>query len=122
METIPRILVVDDDEQVLRWMRSTLASNGYDVATTTSAREALAMVEANRPDLLILDLNMPKPDGFEVLKSQRALFPGLRIIVISGHMHSALLEAASILGATATLSKPIDADELLRAVRDIVGK
>lgn len=122
MESVPKILVVDDDEQVLRWMQSTLESNGYDATGTTSAREALATIDANRPDLLILDLNMPEPDGFEVLRSQRARFPGLRIMVVSGHMHGALLEAASILGATATLSKPIDVEELLRKVRDIVGK
>lgn len=122
MESTPKILIVDDDESVLRWMKSTLTSDGYEVAGTTSAREALAMIEMSRPDLLILDLNMPPPDGFEVLRSQRARFPGLRILVVSGHMHTALLEAASILGATATLSKPVDLEELLRTVRDIVGK
>lgn len=122
MERTPKILIVDDDESVLRWMKSTLTSNGYDASATTSAREALTMIEESRPDLLILDLNMPAPDGFEVLRSQRARFPGLHILVVSGHMHTALLEAASILGATATLSKPIDLNELLRTVRDIVGK
>ncbi len=122
MESTSKILVVDDDEQVLRWMRTTLGSAGYDVTGTTSARDALAKIETSRPDLLILDLNMPDPDGFEVLRSQRERFPGLRIMVVSGHMHSALLEAASILGATATVSKPIDAEELLRKVRDIVGR
>lgn len=122
MDSAPRIVILDDDEQVLRWIKSTLESNGYEVAATTSAEQAFAMVAATRPDLLILDLNMPQTNGFEVLKVERAQFPGLRILVISGHMHGALLEAASLLGATATLPKPLEPDDLLRTVREIVGR
>lgn len=122
MDAAPNIVVVDDDEQVLRWIKATLETNGYVVHATTSARQALTIVEDTRPDLLILDLNMPQPDGFEVLKSERSRFPGLRILVFSGHMHSALLEAASFLGATATLSKPVSPEALLRTVKEIVGR
>lgn len=116
------IVVVDDDEQVLRWVMTTLELNGYSVQGTTSPTQALSLVEETRPDLLILDLNMPQVDGFEMLKAERSKFPGLPILVVSGHMHSSLLEAASILGATATLSKPISPDDLVRTVREVVGR
>ena len=122
MNYFPQILAVDDDLQVLQYVKKTLEPNGYAVKCTTSARQALAMVEEGQPDLLILDLNMPKPDGFEVLKAERSRFPGLRILVISGHMHSSLLEAATLLGATATLEKPVSAEDLLRTVRHVVGR
>ena len=122
MDSVPKIVIVDDDEQVLRWLKTTLELSGYSVQSTNSATHALAMVEEDRPDLLILDLNMPQPDGFEVLKTERSRFPGLRILVVSGHMHESLLEAASILGATATLSKPLSPDALVRTVREVVGR
>jgi DNA-binding NtrC family response regulator len=122
MGTVPQIVVVDDDHQVVRYVKKTLESNGYAVKGTTSARQALAMVEESLPDLLILDLNMPKPDGFEVLKAERSRFPGLRILVMSGHMHSSLLEAATFLGATATLQKPMSMEALVQTVRGVVGR
>lgn len=122
MDAVPKIVVVDDDEQVLRWLSTTLELSGYAVQGTTSASHALAMVEESLPDLLILDLNMPERDGFEVLRTERSRFPGLRILVVSGHMHESLLEAASILGATATLSKPLSPDALVQTVRAVVGR
>jgi CheY-like chemotaxis protein len=122
MNLAPNIVVVDDDEQVLRWLKTTLEISGYSVQSTTSARQALQMVEETRPDLLILDLNMPAPDGFDVLRAERARFPALRILVVSGHMHTSLLEAASFLGATATLSKPISPEALVQTVKEVVGR
>lgn len=120
MTPLAHIVVVDDDPQVLQYLKLTLESNGYAVKATISAKQALKLVEDGRPDLLILDLNMPKPDGFEVLKTERARFPGLRILVISGHLHGALLEAASIFGATATLEKPVSEAALMAKVREVL--
>ncbi|HEX3878989.1 MAG TPA: response regulator [Bryobacteraceae bacterium] len=122
MKPVAQIVAVDDDQQVLNFLKNTLESKGYEVRATTSPKSALAMVEQKVPDLLITDLNMPNTDGFEVLRTQRSRFPGLRILVISGHMHSDLLEAASLLGATATLEKPVSGEALLTAVRDVIGK
>jgi two-component system response regulator YesN len=74
------------------------------------------------PDLLVLDLNMPEPDGFDVLKTERSRFPYLRILVISGYLQGALLEAAKILGAIATLEKPVTAEALVGKVREVLGR
>jgi CheY-like chemotaxis protein len=86
------------------------------------AGRLLPIIEARMPDLLILDLNMPPPDGFELLKRKRSKFPGLRILVISGCLEGTLLEAARIFGATATLEKPVTAEALIGKVREMLGR
>ena len=121
MSDAPHILVVDDDRQVLRYMRNVLEKSGYAVTATTSGKRALAIIQERIPDLLILDLNMPEPDGFDVLKAERSKFPYLRILAVSGYLHGALLEAAELLGAAATLEKPVTADVLAAKVRDVLG-
>ena len=122
MNTNLRILLVDDDRQVVRYLKKVLEENGYTVSATTSGKRALAYIEERIPDLLILDLNMPAPDGFDVLKSKRPRFPYLRILVISGYLHGALLEAAKIFGAIATLEKPVTAEALVGKVREVLGR
>ena len=122
MTDSPHILVVDDDRQVLQFLRKTLEESGYTVTATTSGKQALAFIEKSMPDLLLLDLEMPEPDGFDILKAERAKFPYLRTIVISGYLHGALLEAAKIFGATATLEKPVSPEALVGKVREMLGK
>ena len=122
MNTNGRILLLDDDRQVVRYLKKSLEENGYSVTATTSGKQALAYIEEQIPDLLILDLNMPAPDGFDVLKSKRSRFPYLRILVISGYLHGALLEAAKIFGAIATLEKPVTAEALVGKVREVLGR
>ena len=122
MNTNGRILLLDDDRQVVRYLKKALEENGYAVTATTSGKQALAHIEERIPDLLILDLNMPAPDGFDVLKSKRSRFPYLRILVISGYLHGALLEAARIFGAIATLEKPVTAEALVGKVREVLGR
>ena len=121
MSDAPHILLVDDDRQVLRYMKRALERSGYAVTATTSGKRAVAIIQERLPDLLILDLNMPEPDGFEVLKTERSKFPYLRILAISGYHHGALLEAAEILGAVATLEKPVAAEVLAEKVREVLG-
>ena len=76
------------------------------MVSTNSGASALDILKTAAPiDLMVLDLSMPKPDGFEVLKAVRSKWPGLRILVISGWMDGALLKSAKILGATFALGK-----------------
>jgi two-component system sensor histidine kinase/response regulator len=116
------ILLVDDDRQVVRFLQKVLEKSGYSVTSTTSGKRALAILQERQPDLLILDLNMPEPDGFALLKTMRASFPYLRILAISGYFPEALLEAAKILGAVATLEKPVSAEVLLAKVGEVLGR
>jgi CheY-like chemotaxis protein len=118
----PRIVLVDDDRQVVRFLKSALEENGYSVTATTSGKRALDILEKRLPDLLILDLNMPEPDGLDLLRAGRSRFPYLRILVISGYLHGALLETAEILGAIATLKKPVTAEALGLKVRAVLGR
>lgn len=122
MTDSPRILLVDDDRQVVNFLKNVLEENGYNVIAVTSGKRALDIIQEHMPDLLILDLNMPKPDGFDVLKAERARFPYLRTVVISGYLHGALLEAAKIFGAVATLEKPVKAEALVLKVREVLGQ
>ena len=117
-----KILLVDDDVYVVRYLKKALEQAGYHVSGTTSGKQALALMEEEKPDLLILDLNMPAPDGFDLLRIEHAKFPYLRIIVISGYLEGALLEAARVFGAIATLQKPVSPGDLVNKVREVLGR
>ena len=109
---LKRILVIDDEPQVLKLMARILERGGYEVKTATSGGVVLQAVATSRPDLLILDLSMPEPDGFEVLKALRQREPTLPILIISGFLGGSMLRAAELFGAVATLGKT-DVPELL---------
>lgn len=112
----PHILVADDDPQVLKLFTRLLTKRGYSVTPVDSGTDALETLKKEPVDLLVLDLSMPQPDGFDLLKSLRRDRPGLRILVISGYMQGALLKASEILGATASLSKTEAPESLVKAV------
>jgi two-component system response regulator AtoC len=101
----PKVLVADDEPQVRRLFVKKLRGAGYDVTEAKSGDEALRLLGKTAFRVLVLDLDMPGADGFEVLKAARAEHPGLSVLVISGYMGGALLEAARCLGATMALSK-----------------
>lgn len=122
MWNTPRILLVDDDRQVARYLKTALEEDGYAVTAINTGRQALEKLEEHELALLILDLEMPKPDGFEILKTARSKFPYLKILVMSGYLQGALLEAATLLGATAALEKPLAAEALVAKVREVLGR
>lgn len=116
-----QILVVDDDLQVLELFSRILTAGGYSVQAEKSGKSALQFLEKAGPiDLLILDLSMPKPDGFEVLKTVRSQRPGLRVLVTSGFLGGSLLKASEFLGATASLAKTDAPKLLLKTVNDLL--
>jgi CheY-like chemotaxis protein len=106
------IVVVDDEPLVLTLFTTLLDENGYSVTAVNSADAAMEVLREQPVDLLVLDLSMPNTDGFDVLRSLRVQLPGLPILVISGYMEGALLQASELLGAAASLSKT-DAPGLL---------
>ena len=122
MNEAPYILLVDDDRQVVKYLRNSLVEGGYTVKSTPSGQHALNLIAKHMPDLLVLDLNMSEPDGFDLLVAKRSRFPYLRILVISGYLHGALLKAAKALGAIETLEKPVEAEVLVAKVREVLGR
>ena len=107
-----RILLVDDDPDILKFFKRLLDEDGHSVVAVDSGSAALCVLQAEAIDLLVLDLSMPAPDGFDLLKSLRASMPGLPILIVSGFMQGSLLKVSELLGATASLSKT-DAPRLL---------
>ncbi|HXS95695.1 MAG TPA: response regulator [Candidatus Limnocylindrales bacterium] len=79
-----RILVIGDKPQILKLIARILERGGYEVRTATCGGVALQAVATSRPDLLILDLSMPEPDGFEVLKALRQREPTCRYLSFQG--------------------------------------
>ena len=120
-QRIPSVLVVDDDPQVLHFLADVLQLAGYGVTVASSGAVALKMVDQQAPDLIVLDLSMPEPDGFEILQRLHNQEPDLRILVISGFLSGILLDAAIPLGAAAALQKPIEPISLICAVGELCG-
>ena len=108
----PHILIADDEPEVRNLFTRLLCRGGYAVTHVGGGGAALTILDEKQVDLLVLDLSMPQPDGFELLKLLRWKRPELRILVVSSYMEGALLKAAEILGATAAMSKA-DAPKLL---------
>ena len=121
MKSAPQILIVDDDDQVLGFFMRTLSQNGYIVTGTTSGTEALGLVRGKAFDALVLDLSMPRPDGFEILRAAHRHVPNLKIVVVSGFVDGVLLKAAELFGASSALRKPVEPDALLGALSSVLN-
>ena len=111
-----RVLVVDDEPQILRALRINLRVRGYQVDTAASASQALATAGRHPPDLVILDLGLPDVDGMEVIGGLRG-WTTVPIIVLSGRADSTDKVEALDAGADDYVTKPFGMDELLARMR-----
>ena len=112
-----RILVVDDEPTILRALQTSLESQGYTVSGVTTGEQAVARAASEMPDLMLLDLGLPKIDGFEVIRRIRTFAPALPIVVVSAHGDDASKVRALDWGADDYVSKPFSVPELLARVR-----
>lgn len=119
----PRVLVVDDDPQVLRLMRVNLELEGYDVVSAPDGDEALEAVLNDRPDVVVCDVMMPGMDGLTVLRNLRSNPRTSKIpfVVVSAKAQRSDVKAALDMGADRYITKPFDPQELLDAVGQLVG-
>ncbi len=108
-----KILLVDDEAAILRILRIKMGVSGYDVVIAHDGEEALALIEAASPDIMLLDILMPGLDGFCVLKQLRGR-SDLPVIVFSARAEHA--KQALDLGADDYLTKPFDVDDLVRRI------
>ncbi len=106
-EVIPKVLVVDDEAGLVDQLQRFLASKGYAVSTAADGLEALQKVQDERPDVVLLDINLPRMNGLEVLRRVRASDPAVAVIMVSGLSDEATSRRALALGALAYLTKPL---------------
>lgn len=119
-----RVLVVDDEERILNFLRTKLRASGYEVLTATNGVEALEQAQSQEPDLMILDLLMPHKDGFDTLQELRS-FSTMPVIVLTAKGADADKIKGLSLGADDYLQKPFNPDELvarIEAVRRRTGQ
>ncbi|MCZ7440068.1 response regulator [Micromonospora sp. WMMC241] len=116
-----RILVVDDEPQILRALRINLRARGYDVEVADSGAAALKAAAGHPPDLVVLDLGLPDLDGTEVIRGLRG-WTTVPIIVLSGRAGSEDKVAALDAGADDYVTKPFGVDELLARIRAVTRR
>jgi two-component system KDP operon response regulator KdpE len=116
-----KILIADDDPQILRALRVTLGARGYDVVTARDGAEALAAAAHEHPDLVMLDLGMPHLDGIEVIAGLRG-WTQVPILVVSGRSGAADKVDALDAGADDYVTKPFSIDELLARIRALTRR
>jgi two-component system, OmpR family, KDP operon response regulator KdpE len=118
---VSRILVVDDEQQILRAVRRALVARGYDVVIAADGTDALVEAEASAPDLIVLDLNLPDMDGLEVCRRLRA-WTRVPILILSVREDESGKVEALDLGADDYLTKPFGVEELLARVRALLRR
>lgn len=118
-----RILVVDDDHAVVEFLVACLKHARYDVDAAYSGKQGCEKALAGKPDLVILDLMMPDMHGFDVCQALRGegSLEATKILISSGKGYAVDKKAAKRLGADDFLTKPFSADQLMEAVRGLVG-
>ncbi len=114
--SLPLVLLVEDEPGIRRFLRVTLAHNGFRVAEAATAVEGLDRAAADRPDLVVLDLGLPDRDGLDVIREIRE-WSRVPIVVLSARDEERAKVAALDLGADDYLTKPFGAAELLARLR-----
>jgi DNA-binding response OmpR family regulator len=113
-----QVLVVDDEPRIINFLKSKLKASGYDVLTAANGEAALEQVQANEPDLMVLDIMMPRMDGFETLKQLRS-FSSIPVIVLSAMGSNSDKIKGLNLGADDYLAKPFSPDELVSRIEAV---
>jgi DNA-binding response OmpR family regulator len=112
-----RVLLVDDDTEIVESMRTVLESRGYQVLVARDGNQGLVMAEQENPDLVVLDMMMPKRSGFLVLEKLRRSHPvPMRVIMITANEGSRHKAYAEMLGVDDYIRKPFAMDRLLESV------
>lgn len=121
--SLGRVLVVDDDDVIRQLITVNLELEGFDVATAIDGQDCLDRVKDVRPDVITLDVMMPRLDGWEAAGRLRADpdTAGIKVVLLSARAQEADLERGSRIGVDAYLTKPFDPDELIAVVRRLAG-
>ncbi len=112
------ILVVDDEQSILQSLEGILSDEGFDVILAESGQEALVKVEEVLPDLVLLDIWMPEPDGIQTLIKLKENYPNLQVVMMSGHGTIETAVKATKLGAYDFIEKPLSLEKLLLTINN----
>ena len=113
-----RVLVIEDNVDLRDYLRLALEAADYNVLTARNGKEALGYLNGHRVDAVVTDLFMPEMDGIETIAELRRLFPGVKVIAMSGRPGVDYLAVAKELGVARALRTPFEIDELLKALKD----
>lgn len=116
-----RILIVDDEEDICNTLSDFLKECGYEVLQATSGTEAIRLVKAARPHLILLDIRMPEMDGLEILRRVRAVDQEVGVIMITAFTDITIAQESLKSGASDFVTKPIDLDYLETSIRVKIG-
>jgi len=121
---VARIIIADDDEIMGEIARDALVASGHGAGLVTDGAEALRVVKARRPDLLVLDCNMPEMSGVLVLRELRKMpeFYDLPVMMLTGRRSRQDEELALFAGADEYVKKPFDPDEFVFRVEELLAK
>jgi len=118
----PRILIVDDEEQVLRLLKRLLELNGYSCETAQDAVEAKALMSAEQFDLLLTDMNMPGDSGLDLIGAASEVQPDIATVMVTGMDDREIANAALELGAYGYIIKPFQSNEILISVTNALRR
>lgn len=111
-----RILLVDDDADVLSFMSDALQGRGYHLQVLQSSAQAAALLQQQSFDLVITDIVMPRVHGLQILENAKRGNPSARVVFVTGHPHRDILREGFEKGAFSVLEKPFPVDEFLETV------
>lgn len=119
-----KILIVDDEPNIVISLEFLMKKEGYTVAVANDGDEALAQVAAFRPDLMLLDVMMPRKPGFEVCETLRAdpAHAALKIVMLTAKGRETEVAKGLALGANAYMTKPFSTKELIAKVRELLDQ
>lgn len=117
------VLVVDDEDSITLSLRHLMKREGYQVSVARDGEEALAAVAADPPDLMLLDVMIPRRDGYDVCQTIRAnpAWADVKIVMVSARGRDIEVEKGLALGADAYVTKPFSTRDLAQMVRDLIG-
>ncbi len=117
-----RILIVDDQKEILESLGAVLADEGHELLTAGDGQEALHIVQSDAPDIVFLDIWIPGIDGMQTLKAIKKIDPDCSVIMMSGHGTIETAVKAIKLGATDYLEKPLNLDDILHLVEKSISE
>jgi len=122
--SMTKILVVDDEVQLIKMVQMRLETHGYEVISANDGEEGLKKAKSENPDLILLDVVMPKMDGYQVCRLLKtdALYTNIPIILFTGKAQDDFEEIGDKVGADAFVTKPFDSKVLLGKVEELLKR